>query len=171
MVREYREEFLQRAAVILDTHAPAPPGLPPPSAFESAVSLTAALCDFMARAEYVLDLFADGPTLHTLVNGSGTASVDPIMDLLAAVDADTRQSSGLDWDTLEQNLAAHLSQITLIVCVFQDWDTVREGFVERLRECGAGIKVVIVRDSPCTLPPGDLTRLTSTEIEAGVDEI
>ena len=171
VVREYREEFLQRAAVILDTHAPAPPGLPAPPAFECAVSLTAAISDYMARSEYLVDVFATGPNLHTLANGQGTAYLDDILDLLAAVDADTRTDFGSDLEALEQNLPDHLSQITLIVCVFQDWDTVRQGFVERLRDHGAGIKVVIVRDTPCTLPPGDLTLLTSAQIEAGVTEI
>jgi uncharacterized protein (DUF58 family) len=171
VVREYQEEFLQRTAVILDTYAPMPPGLSPPPAFESAVSLTAAISDFLARSEYAIELFSAGPTLHTLAAGLGVSPLDGMLDLLAEVKAKTQQNADLDWDALEQNLSAPFSQITLIVCVFQDWDTARQGFVERLREYGASLKVVIVRDTPCTLPPGDFTRLTSAEIEAGVDEI
>ena len=170
VVREYREELLQRTAVILDSQAPAPPGLPP-AAFESAVSLTAAVCDFMARADYVLGVFCAGPTLYPVTAGPGAAQLDDILDLLAEAQAETRQNVGSDWDALEQNLAEYLSQITLIVCVFQDWDKGRQGFVERLRDYGAGLKVVIVRDTPCTLPPGDLTLLTSAQIKAGIDEI
>ncbi|MGI4791871.1 MAG: DUF58 domain-containing protein [Janthinobacterium lividum] len=171
VVREYREEFLQRVAVVLDTHAPAPPGLPPPPAFECAVSLTAAICDYMARSEFVIDVFADGPNVHGLDAGLGTGYIESIMDLLAAVNADTGSRTSSGFEALEQDLVEHLSQVTLIVCVFQDWDTVRERFVERLREYGAGIKVVIVRDTPCTLPPGEFTLLTSGQIESGLDEI
>lgn len=171
VVREYREEYMLRAAVILDTHAPAPaPGLPPPSAFERAVSTSAAVSDFMARSEYGVDLFAAGPDLHRLTTGHGTAYLDDILDLLACVEARDAQ----DFETLEQALLEFLSQITLVVCVLLDWDVVREGFVERLREQGAGVKVVIVRDRPCTLPPPegrDVTLLTSAQVDAGVEAI
>ena len=170
VVREYREEYLLRAAVLLDTHAPAAPGLLPPLAFERAVSTAAAISDFMARSEYLVDLFAAGPNLHRITTGHGTAFLDDILDLLACVDA----SDGEDFETLEQALLEFLSQITLIVCVLLDWDRVREGFVERLRAQGAGVKVVIVRDRPCTLPPPegqDVTILTSAQVDGGVEVI
>ncbi len=171
VVREYREEYMLRAAVILDTHAPPPaPGLPPPPAFERAVSTAAAVSDYMARSEYLVDLFAAGPDLHRLTTGHGTAFLDDILDLLACVDA----SDAEDFETLEQALLEFLSQITLVVCVLLDWDAVREGFVERLREQGAGVKVVIVRDRPCTLPPPegrDVTVLTSAQVDGGVETI
>ena len=171
VVREYREEYMLRAAVIMDTHAPPPaPGLPPPPAFERAVSTAAAVSDYMARSEYLVDLFAAGPDLHRLTTGHGTAYLDDILDLLACVDA----SDAEDFATLEQALLEFLSQITLVVCVLLDWDAVREGFVERLREQGAGVKVVIVRDQPCTLPPPegrDVTVLTSAQVDGGVEAI
>ena len=68
----------------------------------------------------------------------------------------------------------YLSQITLVVCVFLDWDQTRQDFVERLRDQGAGVKVIIVRDRPCTLPPDEDRRrdaLTSAEVDAGVEAI
>ena len=167
VVREYREEFLQRVAVLLDTHTPMPPGLPPPPSFESAVSLTAALCDFMVRSEFALDVLADGPILHSL---GGLNAGERVMDLLAAVEANTRQR-GVSFADLDRDLSARLGQITLIVCVFQDWDTARQEFAERLRDSGAGLKIVVVRDTPCTLPPGDLPVLTSAQIDGGVSEI
>ena len=126
----------------------------------------------MGRSEYLVNVFAEGPKLHTPAHGLGTAYPDQISDLLAAVEANTANSdfrSGLE--EFEANLTAHLSQITLMVCVFQDWDLARQALVERLREYGTGLKVVIVRDTPCTLPPGDLHVLTSAQIAAGVDEI
>jgi uncharacterized protein (DUF58 family) len=169
VVREYREEFLQRVAVVLDTHVPMPPGLSPPPSFESAVSLTAAICEYLARTECSLDVFAAGPALHLLNAGPGPGALDRVMDLLAAVDADTRQSSP-DFADMERELAAHLRRITLIVCVFHDWDKARQQLVERLRDYGAGVKVIVVRDTPCTLPPGDLTALASAQIDGGVSE-
>ena len=171
VVREYREEYLLRAAVILDTHAPPPaPGLPPPPAFEQAVSMAAAVSDYMARSEYLVDLFAAGPKLHRLTTGLGTAFLDDILDLLACVDASDEE----EFEALEQALLEYLSQITLVVCLLLDWDAVRQGFVERLRAQGAGVKVLIVRDRPCTLPPPldrDVTVLTSAQVDAGVEAV
>lgn len=170
VVREYREEYILRSTVILDTHAPMPPGLPPLPAFERAVSMTAAVSDYMARSEYLVDLFAAGPELHQLTTGHGTAFLDDILDLLACVEANDRE----DFEGLEQSLLEFLSQITVIVCVLLDWDMVRQGFVERLRAQGAGVKVIIVRDTSCTLPPPEdreVTVLTSAQVDAGIEAI
>ncbi len=171
VVREYREEFLQRVAVVLDTHAPMPPGLPPPPSFESAVSLAAAVCDYAVRAEFSVDVLAAGPDVSALNTGVGAASADAVLDLLAGVEADTRQASGPDWESLDRKLAEHLGQITLIVCLFLDWDEPRRLLTERLRDTGAGVKVLIVRDTPTALPPGDVSVLTSVQLAAGVSEI
>ena len=171
VVREYREEFLQRVTLILDTHAPAPPGLPPPPSFESAVSLTAAICEYCVRSDFALDVLAAGPDVHALPNGLGLAALDPALDLLAEVRADTRVNADTDWEQLEQELAGQMGQTTLIVCVFLDWDAARQEFAERLRDTGAGLKVLIVRDTPPTLPPGEWPVLTSAQIAAGIDEI
>ncbi len=170
VVREYREEFLQVVTLILDTHAPAPPGLPPPPSFESAVSLTAAICEYSARAEFALDVLAAGSEVHTLA-GLGLAGLDPALDLLAEVKADTCDAGDTDWERLEENLAGRIGRTTLIVCVFLDWDKARQELADRLRDTGAGLKILIVRDTPPTLPPGEWPVLTSAQIAAGVDEI
>ena len=171
VVREYREEFLQVVTVILDTHAPAPPGLLPPPSFESAVSLAAAVCEYCARSEFALDVLAAGPEVYALPNGLGLAALDPALDRLAEVNADTRVNADTDWERLEENLSRRLGRTTLIVCVFLDWDAARQEFAERLRDTGAGLKIFIVRDTSPTLPPGGWPILTSNQIAAGVDEI
>jgi len=173
VVREFREEYFLRAAVILDTYVPVPPGYPVPPAFERAVSVCAAVTDWMARSEYLVDLFAAGPELHQLTAGRGLAYLDEILDLLACVDTSSREA----FDDLERELMEHLSQIAMVVCVFLDWDSTRRNFVERLREQGAGVKVMIVRDKPCTLPPvtergmAEMTVLTSAQADAGVEAV
>jgi len=173
VVREYREEYFLRAAVILDTYYPLPPGYTIPPAFERAVSLCAAVSDWMARSEYLVDLFAAGPTLHRLTAGRSLASLDEILDLLACVETTDRDG----FESLEQEITEHLSQIAIVVCVFLDWNPVRRDFVERLREQGTGVKVLIVRDKPCTLSPllpggsAEITVLTSPQIDAGLEAV
>jgi len=63
------------------------------------------------------------------------------------------------------------AQTTLIVCVFLDWDAARQEFAERLRDFGAGLKILVIRDTLTTLPPGEWPSLTSAQITAGMDEI
>ena len=173
VVREFREEYFLRAAVILDTYVPVPPGYPVPPAFERAVSVCAAVSDWMARSEYLVDLFAAGPELHQLTAGRSLAYLDEILDLLACVETSDREA----FDDLELELMEHLSQIAMVVCVFLDWDATRRDFVERLREQGTGVKVILVRDKPSALPAvaergmTDITVLTSAQVDAGVEAV
>jgi len=158
VVREYREEYSLHAALILDTHVPMVPGLPPPPAFERAVSLAAAVGEYLSRSDYRLDLLATGAD----VQETG-AVADDVLDALATVAPDPSPP----WDALEDALADRLRGLTLAVCVLLDWDVARRDFVARLGESGAGVKAVVVRDSPCALPPGDVLVLTSAQVDAG----
>ncbi len=80
VVREYREEWLLRVGVILDTCAVYPAEKnqksdekTSDSAFESAVSLAAAVGDYLAREDYVVDIFAAGDQLHRVADGRSAA--------------------------------------------------------------------------------------------------
>jgi uncharacterized protein (DUF58 family) len=157
IVREYREEYFMRVAVILDTYLPAStsnkqPATSNPEAeenFERAVSLAASVSDYMARQDYLVDLFAAGPNLYHLTAGRSLAYLDQILDILACVDS----SSAEPFETLEPALLENLSRITTVICVFLDWNDTRRSFVHRLRAQGAAIKVLIVRDAKPTLDP------------------
>ena len=186
IVREYREEYFLRVGVILDTHLPdripnAPGGrrLKPKELnaqaenLERAVSLAAAVSDYMARSDYIVDLFAAGPNLFHLTAGRSLAYLDQILDILACVEG----SASEPFDILEPEIVASLAQITTIVCVFMDWNGARQAFVGRLQREGAGIKVIVVRDTPCTLDPrdadtpGGITVISKADFLAGVEDI
>lgn len=142
IVREYREEYFLRAAVVLDTFAEENDEF-----FERAVSLCAAVSDFMAREDYLVDLFAAGPQIYHLTSGRSLAYLEQILDILACVET----SQGAPFENLEPEIENLLAQITTIICVFLDWTTERCAFVERLAREGAAIKVLIARDTPPTL--------------------
>ncbi len=173
VVREYREEYLLRVAVILDTHVPDDAKPDRWESLERAISLCAAVSDTMARADYLVDLFAAGPKLYHLLAGRSLASLDQILDILACVEA----SAEAPFEVLEPELTLHLAQITTIVCLFLDWDATRQAFVSRLMREGAGVKVIVVRDGDCTLDPraadlpGGVTLVTASLFEAGITEI
>lgn len=148
ILREYREEYFLRVAVVLDTHLPISDEASSAS-FERAVSLCAAVGDFMARQEYLVDIFAAGPNLYHLTAGRSLAYLDQILDILACVDANPNEP----FDTLEPEILENLAQINAIVCLFLDWNETRRAFCERLQNSGVGLKIIIARDTPCTQDP------------------
>lgn len=172
IVREYREEYFMRVGVVLDTHVPTGDGPAASENFERAVSTCAAVGDFMARSDYIVDIFAAGPTLYHLTAGRSLAYLDQILDILACVD----ESEEEPFEVLEPEILRYLSRITTIICVFVDWSELRQGFVDRLRREGAGVKVIVVRDAPCTMDPAGYRSLpipvvSAAMFEAGVREL
>ncbi|MES2459951.1 MAG: DUF58 domain-containing protein [Armatimonadota bacterium] len=175
ILREWREEYFLRIAVILDTYI-APPDRSALSAlptfeallplrnsraralserrrddFERAVSLSAAVSDYMAGHEYIVDLFGAGPELFRLQSGRGLATNDQVLDILA-------NTAPITTDTLSSllpQLEEDLPQLTSVVCVFLDWNDSRRAFTESLQARGAGVKVIVVRTGPPTLNPAD----------------
>ncbi len=150
IVREFREEYFLRAAVVLDTHVPEPN--PATCAdFERAVSLCAACGDYMNRADYLVDILAAGPNLFHLQAGRGLASLDQMLDILASVDS----TAASPWLTLAPTVEENLEKITSVICVFLDWDEARRDFAELLQSGGGAVKIFILRDArtgPTTLP-------------------
>lgn len=182
IVREFREEYFLRAGVVLDTHVPpAPYGVwvrprdrqAQEDNFERAVSLAASVSDYMARHDYIVDLLGAGPDLHQLSAGRNLAYLDQILEILARI----APVGDEPFDTLEPQLAAYIAQITTLVCIFLDWNETRRAFVQRLAREGAGIKVIIARDLPCTLDPqlsdlvGGITVISEADYRNGIEEI
>ncbi|HLK59178.1 MAG TPA: DUF58 domain-containing protein [Chthonomonadaceae bacterium] len=173
IVREYREEYFLRVGVILDTYVPKRAPEAERDNFERAVSVSAAVSDFMARSDYLVDIFAAGPNLYHLTAGRSLAYLDQILEILACVESNPEEPFAV----LEPELMESLAQITTVVCVFLDWNEARRDFVQKLRREGAGLKVILVRDAPCTLPPEDadlpdeIVVLSKEAFEAGIEEI
>lgn len=148
IVREYREEYFLRAAVVLDTHV-ARQTAAALEDLERAISLCAACGDAMNRKDYLVDILAAGPDLYHLLAGRGTASLDQMLDILACIEP----SAEPPWEKLEPVIWQNLEQITSVVCIFLDWDSKRREFARRLQESGAAVKVVLVRDVETTGAP------------------
>jgi uncharacterized protein (DUF58 family) len=175
IVREFREEWLSRVAVVLDTHISSS-GASEAAAdeFERAVSVCASVGEFLARQDYLVDIFAAGSQVFHLATGRSLATLDQILDILARVE--TTEQSG--WAQLEPALEAALEQVTTLVCVLLDWDDERRAFVRRLVEGGAAVRVVIVRDTAPTHDPntdaawiGAASLVDRARFEAGLREM
>jgi uncharacterized protein (DUF58 family) len=177
IVREWVEEYMLRVAVILDTHVPQPSKqgkIDRADAFERAVSVAAAVSDYMARQDYLVDLFAAGPNLYHLTAGRSLAYLDQILDILACVEANPNEP----FEIIEPQMAELLSRISTVICVFLDWNETRRSFVQRMQAQGAAVKVIIMRDGSCTLDPMDDARglgqvpvISKPEFDRGIDEL
>jgi uncharacterized protein (DUF58 family) len=172
IVREYREEYFQRIGVVLDTYIP--PTLKGRAraerqeAFERAVSLSAAVGEYMAGQDYIVDLFAAGPNLYHLTAGRGLAYLEQMLDILACVE----ESKEEPLTTIAPEIQENLERLTTVVCLFLSWDETRQAFAEQLRRGGAGVKVVLVASGMAgepTASDGDLTVIDREQFEAGVE--
>jgi len=172
ILREWREEYFLRVAVVLDTHIPA--NLPRDEKedrrddFERAVSLCTAVSDYMAKQDYIVDLFAAGPNLYHLTAGRSLAYLEQILDILSCVE----ESKEDPFATIEPQIGQNLEQLTTVVCVFLNWDKTRQNFVEMLKAGGVGVKVILVKDTPLATPPdGDTVRINAEAFDRGVHEM
>jgi uncharacterized protein (DUF58 family) len=170
IVREWVEEYMLRVAVILDTHVPPRANEERRDAFEHAVSLAAAVSDYMARQDYLVDLFAAGPNLYHLTAGRSLAYLDQILDILACVEANPAEP----FDVIEPQIAELLSRISTVICVLLDWNDARRAFIERLRQYGVAVKVIIVSDAahaPDEIDPSSTTIIDHHDYERGITEL
>ena len=163
-----------RAAVVLDTHIPTGSSEARGDDFERAVSTGAAVGEFLARSDYVVDIFAAGPELFPLSAGRSLAYLDQILDILARVEC----SDEGGWEQLGGSLDEYLSQVTTLVCLMLDWDEERRAFVKSLIESGAAVRVILVRDEPPTLHPeadedwlGASVVVSKSSFEGGLREL
>jgi uncharacterized protein (DUF58 family) len=178
IVREWVEEYMLRAAVILDTHVPAKLSARATQkrrdAFERAVSVTAAVSDFMARQDYLVDLFAAGPNLYHLTAGRSLAYLDQILDILAHVN----HSPTPPIDLIEPQIAELLGRLSTVICVFLDWTESRRDFALRLRSEGVAVKAIVCRDGACTLAPtedapffGEIPVISDADFARGLSQL
>ncbi len=145
IVKEYREEYFVRVGLVLDTELPRRHD---PASFEGRVSLAAGIADALARRDHIIDLFAAGETLYHLQAGRALARLDNVLDLLACVES----VAPVDFSVVESRLVQEAQQLSSIVFLLWDWDESRARTVRRLRETGTGVRPIVVRDEPPTLP-------------------
>jgi len=169
VVKEYQEEYFCRIALILDTFLPKKASERHVQAFEAAISLLASIADYFSRSEYVVDILAAGPDLYEVSAGRSLAYLENILDVLSCLEP----CYDAPFATIGPQLFDKLAHITTVVAVMQDWDAPRRDFLRRVKEGGAGVRAMIVRDGATSEPwqnasadLGEFTQYTTAEIEA-----
>jgi uncharacterized protein (DUF58 family) len=172
VVREYREEYYSRVALVLDTYVPwhRVPGRRGFADLEAGVSLTAAAAEALSRGETIIDLFAAGPQLYVFRSGRHTAPLENVLEILAGVGACRRNP----FETILPAMAEPLGNISAVLCILLDWDEPRRALVRRALEAGCAARTVVVRRGRTTLDPaadedwaGPITVVEPRQVHAG----
>ena len=171
VVKEFQEEYFCRIAIILDTFVPKRPTKKAVDGFEAAVSVVASIADYFSRSEYVVDIFAAGPDIYEVSAGRSLAYLENILDVLACLEP----SHESPFEVVGPALFEKLSQITSVVAILQDWDSIREDFLRQVRASGVEVKVIVVKEGETTQPLasvgeelGELTIMSATDVEQAI---
>ena len=170
VVKEFRQEYLCRTALILDTQRPrrdlvARWTTRSDEVFEAAVSLSAAIVDFLSRQDHVVDLFAAGPDVFRFRGGRSLANLDNILDILACLEPQREAA----FEQLACTLVEEIAQISSVVAVFVGWDEGRRQLLTTLLSCGVHVRALLISDAPSapTGLPDVVAPLVATDVAAG----
>ena len=87
---------------------------------ESAISLSAAVADYLARSEYIVEFFAAGPDIYRFEAGRSLAYLEDILDVLSCL-ATTTTDPFPDLANVIENEKLTMSSA---IVVLLDWDAV-----------------------------------------------
>jgi uncharacterized protein (DUF58 family) len=137
VVKEYHDEFFERQALILDTHAALAD-----ERFEAAVSVAASLVVAPRARESLLDLvFVEGRA-YTFTQGRGLGTGQDLLRVLAAV----MPSPHDGFAALAEAVLLGAHRISGAICVLLAWDDARRALVANLRSRGIPLRVWVVRN-------------------------
>ena len=142
VVREYQEEYYLRIGLVLDTQVPTTrrePRLGFP-VLEAAISLTAAISDFLIRQDHVIDLFAAGQRVYRLTAGRHTAQMEQVLEILACLEP-TRTNP---FPMVNEEVGEYLGGLSCLIGLFLSWDESREKIIREASSMGCGHRIVLV---------------------------
>lgn len=171
IIKEYQDEYLSRIALIVDTFVPKMKSFRLTSKkdlyfeeLEAALSLTAALTDYLTRGEYVVDIFAAGLQVYHFQSGRHLTCFDGILDILACLEPNNEHPI----NRLSPSVLEEVSGIGSAVLILLGWDKEREELVNKLRNSNVALKTIIVRPPSNTNSiPDDIQIVSIDDIKSG----
>ncbi len=150
-IKEYHDEYFSNIAIVLDTWLPEVKRVPPAGlpGLEAAVSLTAAIANYMSSGEYLINLFAAGPTLYRFRTGRHISHVDKLLEVLAGVE----HCKTNPFEIITPALNGELSQISQVMFLLLDFDPCREALIQAAMHQGCETRTILIRprDLPTTI--------------------
>ncbi|MEO5331994.1 MAG: DUF58 domain-containing protein [Magnetococcus sp. YQC-5] len=150
VIREFREEYFTRHALILDTFCPFGGEV-----FEEAVSLAASFAAVTDDGEALLDLLFVSNQAHCFTMGRGVSQSRQIQEILAAVfplpDQPFAQLTAL--------VMHHVAAVSGVLVILLAWDGPRQELVRGLTQLGIPVRVMLVVPEEASGSPVDLEPL------------
>ncbi|MBI1367574.1 MAG: DUF58 domain-containing protein [Planctomycetes bacterium] len=165
VVKQFEQEFLTRMAMLVDTR---PPRRWSTAALESNLSMAAAVADYLARQEYVIDLFAAGPQLFQFQAGRSLAYLDNILDILACIER-------CDEDPIEvigPAFSEELRSTSTVILLLLSWDEKRAKFIEQIHDAGVQTRTILISDDKAqtkAATAAGCTCLSILDVQRGVE--
>lgn len=169
VVKEYQEEYYCRVGLVLDTFGRQKKGICPE--LEAAVSLSAAIAEFLCQRDYVVDLFVAGAEVYRVRAGRSTGQLSQIMDALACLQLSRRNP----FLKVLPVLSEECPLMSGVIFILLGWDETRYKMVHLAEEAGCEVRVVLVGrnfSGEFSGLAGDLLQVTAEQIKNGqVDRI
>jgi uncharacterized protein (DUF58 family) len=165
VVKEFRDEYLCRTALILDTRLQRAlwrwSNRPTDQQFEAAVALTAAVAAHVVRGEAVVELFAAGPEIYRFPAGRSLGQLPDLLDLLAAIEI---VKGGEPLDALTPVVMREVAEISGAVVVLLNWDARRAALLDELAAHGVVVRAFwVVPAGTTTVSPDPRVTLVDAE--------
>ncbi|MCC6811960.1 MAG: DUF58 domain-containing protein [Deltaproteobacteria bacterium] len=149
IVKEYQEEYFVRLALVLDVEVAS---FKHEAAFERGLGIAAGIADALAKKDYIIDIFAASRTIYRFQAGRAIAHVENILELLAGIEGGDR----LDTALLEAELLPEAPRLSAIVLVFMAWEPRRAALVQKLKDQGVAVRVLLLGRSAGGERPAEL---------------
>jgi len=117
--------------------------------FEAAMSLTAALCDFLTRRDYVVDLLAAGPEIYRFQAGRSLGHFEELLGVLAAL----QTHRGEPFAALRQEMVDEIAVISSAIIMLLTWNEERRRMVARVAAAGVHLKLFYLHEEGAAPPP------------------
>ncbi len=146
VVREFREEYLCRTALVLDTyrrHRVVLRRAAEDAVLEAGISLSAAVADYLASREYLIEFFAAGSEIYRFDAGRSLAYLEDILDVLSCIEP----SRSDPFATLSAMIESDKLQMSSAILILLTWDSVRADLVRDLMDAGVAVKVVLLHEN------------------------
>ncbi|MEX2524077.1 MAG: DUF58 domain-containing protein [Gammaproteobacteria bacterium] len=165
VVKEYQDEYFVRQGLALDTFIEHRNN----NIFEEAVSVAASFQLAMEEQDSLLDLMFVGNRAYRFTSGRGFGKSANILEVLACVEPCKDQTP----ESLESLLLRHVDELSGMVMILMDWDSIRRSMAAKLVAAGIPtIVFVLIEDSSSPgLDPGPLYETPERLVALPMDNI
>jgi uncharacterized protein (DUF58 family) len=141
IVKEYQEEYFVRVALVVDAEVQ---NHREEVAFERGLGFVAGAARALAREEAIIDLVAVGSKVHRFQAGRAIAQFEGLLDVLACIEIEWES----DMTAATEALLPEASKLSAVMFVFNQWDKERAALVQKIRDAGVTVRIVMLNPKP-----------------------